>query len=203
MRPLRGRSLKRALQLSASVSHATAPPRLLMKLAIALALLLPPTMATPTPSQGIRGVDFRNRTYLLDGQMTHLRGGKAVVPDAEDPLTMSRTVKLQALAFGDLDSDTEEEAAVVLGYRGGGTGYFTSGYLYGLRNGRLVLLTTFKGGDRAEGGIDEIRIEKGALIVFRDFGQAACCTEYRIATWYRWSGTRLRVVRSERQEIEK
>ena len=168
-----------------------------------LILLLPfSPIASPQPSGGIRDVDFRNLTYLLDGQQTTLRDGSAVVPDQADGIE-TRTVRLLEVAFGHLDSDFQEEAAVVLGYRGGGTGYFTRGYLYGLRNHRLVLLTTFKGGDRAVGGIDEVRIADGRLEVVRNHPEAACCPDYRIATWYRWNGRQLRVVRTERRGLRK
>ena len=189
------------MQVKPGVSR-TYLPGAPMTLFTALALFVALSPADSAQSSSIRRADFRNGTYLTYGQQITLRDGKAVVPDQRDPV-MIRTVKLIDVAFGDLDGDSQEEAAVVIGESTGGTGYYTSGYVYGLKEGRLVLLTTFEGGDRAMGGIDQVRIAGQRLQVVRNHGEVMCCPDYRIATWYRWGRKQLIVARTARLEVRR
>jgi hypothetical protein len=62
----------------------------------------------------------------------------------------------------------------------------------------LLALTSFEGGDRADGGIREVGIEGGMLRVRRNEPErmngaavGLCCPQYVITTRYRWDGRRL------------
>jgi hypothetical protein len=101
-------------------------------------------------------------------------------------------------AYGDLTGDGLDEAAVVLYFTGGGSGAFSKGFVFAARAGRLILLATFEGGDRADGGIRGVRIENGILSVRRNEPErmngvpvGLCCPVYLITTRYRWDGNRL------------
>jgi len=107
-------------------------------------------------------------------------------------------VEKVSVTYGDLNGDSSDEAAVTLYYTGGGTGAYSKGFLFSLQNGRLKLLTTFAGGDRADGGIKKVRIADGILSVQRnepermnDVVVGLCCPKYLITTTYRWDGRRL------------
>ena len=155
--------------------------------------------ATPPvePLRSIRDVNFQTLTYQIAGQPRAL-GEDPINPDFPH---FRGSVYLLSVLIGDLGPDAKEEAAVVIGMDGGGSGRFTFGFLYGLRNGKPVVLDTFKGGDRADGGIHEVRMDRGLLAVVRNYGQAACCEDYRETTWYRWDGKQLRRQRSERRPV--
>jgi hypothetical protein len=149
----------------------------------------------------IRDVDFRNFVYPVEGHDVPLTNGRCEMPYWADPDVITLSAAVLSVEYGRLDDDSTEEAVVVLGFRTGGSGYFTSAYVYALRDGHPALLTTLPGGDRAIGGIHSVRIWRHELEVVRESGKTACCPEQLVTNWYRWNGSRLDAVRTVRQPV--
>jgi hypothetical protein len=161
----------------------------------------------PTPLKNIRQVDFQNFTYHMGGERIRVSNGRGVY-EGNSQETFSYSIEKVTVAYGDLTGDGVDEAAVTLYYTGGGTGAFSKGFVFTLRDGRLFLLTTFAGGDRADGGIREVQIKDGLLWVQRneperlqDAPIGLCCPKYIITTKYKWDSRTLKQVGAA-QKIE-
>lgn len=144
-----------------------------------------------------RRVDFQNFTYASGSESIHVVKGRGVYKTSGDSDASYSVVRVKAV-HGDLTGDGRDEAAVVLYYTGGGSGTFSKGFLFAVHKRRLTLLTTFKGGDRADGGIRRVAIKDGVLSVERnepermnDVPVGLCCPWYIITTNYRWGGKEL------------
>jgi hypothetical protein len=148
----------------------------------------------------IRHINFQNFTYHTGGENVRVKNGRGVY-ESDGQETFSYSIEKVTVAYGDLTNDGADEAAVTLYYTGGGTGAFSKGFVFTLRDGRLSLIATFEGGDRADGGIREVRIKDGLLWVQRnepermkDIPVGLCCPQYLITTKYQWDGKRLNQV---------
>lgn len=139
----------------------------------------------PTPDkQAIRRTDFKNYTYHPDclggdnvskGEAVRVRNGEYMQGKDIDRVYFA----VQEVVYGDLNSDGVEEAVVRTLCNTGGTGQFTDGIIFTVRNNRPVFVTTLGTGDRADGGIQSVRIENGLLKVDRYGGNSgACCPDY-------------------------
>jgi hypothetical protein len=96
--------------------------------------------------------------------------------------------------YGDMTGDRSDEAAVNVQYGLGGSGSFSSVFIYTLKNGSPSLLTRVQGGDRAHGGIESVKILNGQLIVERyrpTADDCNACYGYIETTKYKWLGNRL------------
>lgn len=178
-----------------------------MKKLMILLVLSVAFVVSANAQNDIRKVDFRNFTYeieSLDGEAKE----KITVEDgnySRETEDEKYYFAVQDVIYGDLDGDGKEEAAVGIIVNTGGTGQFSSGLIYTMRGGKPVLLTTFEGGDRAYGGIADVKIVSGTLIVERnapgEFG-ANCCAEFIETTRYKWNGTKLvQIGKIERREL--
>jgi hypothetical protein len=106
----------------------------------------------------------------------------------------------------DADADGEDEAVVILKIETGGAAVPQVVYIFKWRNGRPELLWMFRTGDRADGGLKDIRVEHG-LVTIELFGQdrfllgqvetgkvtgdeeQLCCPTYFTRTAYKWNGS--------------
>jgi hypothetical protein len=157
----------------------------------------------------IRRFDFRNFAYDTGGAKVRVHRGRGTYQAHGDEV-FSYRVERVSVSYGDLTGDGKEEAAVTLYYTGGGTGAFSTGFIFTLRRGRLSLLAPFGGGDRADGGIREVSLRGGLLRVQRNEPErmngvpvGLCCPLYLITTTYRWDGQRLiQVGAAQRIEVE-
>ncbi len=78
--------------------------------------------------------------------------------------------------IGDLDRDGVEDALVATSWNGGGTGYFDSVTAYRLVDGQAISAGRVHFGDRADGGIYDVRIVDGAAQVWSfSTTLGACC----------------------------
>jgi hypothetical protein len=134
---------------------------------------------------GIRGVDFKNFTYqpycagdatlnitVKDGEFSE----EKKMQDYVDHLYFN----VFSVTYGDLDGDRSEEAIILSSCNTGGTGNFSEGFVYKLRNAKPVLIARIKGGDRAYGGLRKAAVANGLLAIERnDPGEngANCCPE--------------------------
>ncbi len=153
----------------------------------------------------IRKVDFKNFTYDVDifekKEKLTLKNGEFDRNTEEDKLFFVVT----DVVYGDLNGDGKEEAVVTTSMNTGGTGNFSSGIIFTMKNKKPVILTKFEGGDRAYGGIRGAKIEKGLFILEQnDVGDAggACCPQFSVTTIFQLKGKKLvQIGKIERREL--
>lgn len=168
--------------------------------------------------------DFRNFTYPLprgwqhpDGDEITLADGKLQPKLRDISEEMSPEEKAEARAerrigmsyvttkYLDVDNDGEDEAAVILKIETGGNAIPQLVYIYGWKDGKPELQWNFRTGDRADGGLKDIRAEHGEMIV-ELYGQdrfllgqtetgkitgdeeQLCCPTHFTRTFYKWNG---------------
>lgn len=130
-------------------------------------------IATPEPIQTttspIGKFDFNNYTYPLphgwQGAIREitLESGKAPLSMEEDERKIgARYVKTK---FGDVTGDGQDEAFVVLKIETGGSALPQVVYVFEWKNEKPELIWYFRTGDRADGGLRDIRAENSQLIV--------------------------------------
>ena len=174
----------------------------------------------------IGSFDFKNYTYELprgwqnpDGTTDFtLTGGRiAPVPGAisEDMSDEEKSEIRQRRRIGmayvttkflDLKADGEDEAVVILKVETGGSALPHLAYVFGWKDGAPHLIWPFRTGDRADGGLKDIRIENG-LVVVELYGQdrfllgqtetgkitgdeeQLCCPTHFTRSFYKWNGT--------------
>jgi hypothetical protein len=144
----------------------------------------------------IRKVDFKNFTYepTCAGEKSKkvtVKKGEFTIPSGDDQMYFTVT----EVAYGDLNGDQTEEAIITTLCNTGGTGQFSEGFIYSLKDGKPEFLTRFEGGDRAYGGLRSAKAENGLLVVKRndvsDSG-GACCPEFVVTTKYKLEGKELK-----------
>lgn len=150
-------------------------------------------------NKDIRKVDFKNFTYephCVGEEVTKVtvKNGEYSKETKEDDFTDRFYFNVETPTYGDLNGDNSEEAIILSVCNTGGTGQFSEGFVYTLKNDKPVLLSRIEGGDRAYGGLRSAKAEYGFLEVERnDAGEdgAACCAESYITTKYKWDGNKL------------
>lgn len=135
-----------------------------------------PTLTEPiaTTNSPIGKFDFKNYTYPLprgwqdqDGEVS-LENGKAPVSTVEDARKIGASfVKTK---FGDVTSDGQDEAFVVIKLETGGSAIPQMVYVFEWKNDKPEIIWYFRTGDRSDGGLKDIRAENGELVV-ELFGQ--------------------------------
>ena len=146
-------------------------------LLLVLPLALP---AAVFAADDVRSVDFRNFIYHPScADFESATEAKVPVRVDGGRFEASPGTDLEGLYFevgevlyGDLTGDGRDEAVVRSLCSTGGTGRFDEGFVYGMRDGKPVLLGRIPGGDRASGGVRCVRIEAGALKVERTGNEA-------------------------------
>jgi len=167
------------------------------KLSFSLVLVFSLSCIAPAQSNSIRKIDFLNFTYspacIGDDETIRARNGEYSVGSANDPSADRIYFKIMDVVYGDLTGDGQEEAVVTTLCNTGGTGQFTDGIIFTMRGSRPTILGTLGMGDRADGGIDSVIIERGQLRVSRYSTESggACCPEYIDTQAYRLSGNKL------------
>ena len=105
----------------------------------------------------------------------------------------------------DATGDGEDEAFVILKVETGGSAKPQIVHVFTWKDGKPELLWPFRTGDRADGGLKDIRVEKG-LVVIELYGQdrfiigqtetakitddeeQLCCPTYWTRSFYKWNG---------------
>ena len=168
--------------------------------------------------------DFKNFTYPLprgwqhpDGDELTLTNGKLVpkFQDVDEDMSPEEKAERRAARrigmsyvttkFLDANGDRSDEAAVILKIETGGAAIPQLVYVYEWKDGKPELLWNFRTGDRADGGLKDLRVESGELVV-ELYGQdrfllgqtetgkitgdeeQLCCPIYFTRTTYRWNG---------------
>ncbi len=177
-----------------------------------------------TTSSPLGQFDFRNFTYPLPRGWQHQDGDEIVLINGKlDPKfkdieeEMSPEEKAAARAerrigmsyvtakYLDANADGADDAVVVLKIETGGAAIPQLVYIYEWKDGQPSLLWNFRTGDRANGGLKDIRAENGQVVV-ELYGQdrfllgqyetgkitgdeeQLCCPTYYTRTFYKWNG---------------
>ncbi len=172
-----------------------------------------PTTVGNTSSAGatsggltVRSIDWLNRTYesgdagpvtVKDGVYEYAMDGNGNVVSADyqptdpDEYVERGSFEVGKPLFGDLDGDGAEEAVLVTYFNGGGTGRFTGVDVYAIRDGKEVVIGGIPGGDRGDGGIDDVQLEGKVVVVARMMameGDGACCPSKLQHERWSWDG---------------
>lgn len=177
-----------------------------------------------TTDSEIGAFDFRNFTYPLPRGWQHpedkeitLENGKVkpVAVDVDEAMSNEARAERKAARrigmsfvntrFFDATGDGADEAIVILKVETGGSAIPQLVYIFQWRSARPELIWNFRTGDRADGGLKDIRLENGVLTV-ELFGQdrfllgeietgkitgdeeQLCCPTYFTRTTYKWNG---------------
>lgn len=168
------------------------------------------TGAKANANQDIRKIDFKNFTYNPfcvgeEPQNVTVKDGEFLEEKQEDGYTDRFSFTIFSINYGDINDDGNEDAVILSNCNTGGTGQFTEGFVYELKDGKPSLVTRIPGGDRAYGGLVEAKIENGLLVVdSNDVGEqsGACCPEFSVTSRYKITGGKLSEVgKSERREL--
>jgi hypothetical protein len=155
----------------------------------------------------IRSIDWKNHTYDLgqDGTYTANQGsddftidGDGNMHDADwhppnpDDQVDHGSFEIFDPDFGDVDGDGNEDVAITTDLNTGGTGQFTLITVYTMRGGKPVAMGTIPGGDRGDGGIENVTIDHGRVLVDRmESGpdDGACCPSQIQHEQWTWNGS--------------
>jgi hypothetical protein len=107
--------------------------------------------------------------------------------------------------YMDLTGDGVDEAVVILKVETAGSAIPQLGYVFEWKDGRPELMWPFRTGDRADGGLKDIRAENGQLVIelygqdrfilgqtetgkITDDREQLCCPTYFTRSIYKWNG---------------
>ena len=177
-----------------------------------------------TTSSPLGAFDFKNFTYPLPRGWQHQDGDEIVLvngklepkfkgvdeemsPEDKAAARAERRIGMSFVTtkYLDADNDGEDEAAVILKIETGGNAIPQLVYIYGWRDGQPELQWNFRTGDRADGGLKDIRAENGELVI-ELYGQdrfllgqtetgkitgdeeQLCCPTFFTRSFYKWNG---------------
>lgn len=144
----------------------------------------------------IRQIDFNNFTYKPycageDTREVTVKNSEFLEEKQLDGYTERLYFKTFSVSYGDLNGDAKDEAFVLTLCNMGTEGFISEGFIYTLKDGKPALVTRIQGGDRAQGGLRSVKVEKGMFVVEKyavDETGGACCPEFIITTNYKWNG---------------
>ena len=160
--------------------------------------------------QSIRKVDFKNFTYepecaYEDKKKITVKNGEYSYEKPAEGYTDRFYFNIFEISYGDLNGDNYEEAIVLTKCNTGGTGNFTQGFVYTMKDGKPSLFANVPGGDRADGGLRTAKVDNGQLVVeSNDPGPTggSCCPEFIITTRYDVSTGKLKQVgKAEKRDL--
>ena len=116
-------------------------------------------------SVAMEGVDFLNRDYVVHGHRVSARDGSF---EYEEPGIGTYGGSVGRVVIGDFSGDGVDEAAVVLEWMSGSTtGRFSDVALFRWARSGAEHLQNLGDGDRGEGGVSDVAIKDGKLLVER------------------------------------
>jgi len=157
---------------------------------------------TPTPVPPLTWEMLQNATYPSEleesGTITLTNGRYEGKPFVEGGASRPVVTLVEPVAFGDLDGDGVEDAAVILAANAGGSGTFIS--LEAVRNegGEPVHLANYLLGDRAQ--IESLAIEGGQIVlemITHGPKDPMCCPTQLVRNVYALEGDTLIEMSSE------
>ena len=182
-----------------------------------------------TTNSPIGQFDFRNFSYPLprgwqnpDNSDITLENGRVIPVSVDTDVGMDPEVIAERKArrrigmsyvttkFLDATGDGQAEAVVILKVETTGSAIPQLVYIYEWKDGRPELIWNFRTGDRADGGLKDVRVEEGELVV-ELYGQdrfllgetetskitgdeeQLCCPTHFTRTTYKWNGNRFQM----------
>jgi len=151
-------------------------------------------------ASAIRAIPWKDRTYDFgDGDPRVFTKGKHL--DLNDEGRCNVCISIRSVTFGDIDGDGQEEALVTTATSLGGAGVLLEGFIYGLKDGEVVLRSEVESGDRGDGGIESMTARDGDAIVRRyrlenpslpgsRYGSTCCPNWIEVERWH-WDGSKL------------
>ena len=147
----------------------------------------------------IHKVDFKNFTYSAmcvgdKPQRITVRNGEFSKETPMEGFVDHFYFSVMDVAYGDINMDGKDDAVVLTVCNTGGTGNFSEGFVYTIRDGKPVIAVRIPGGDRAYGGLRSATIADGVLTVdSNDVGEqgGACCPEYAVTRQYKLAAGKL------------
>lgn len=170
-----------------------------------------PVETIETTDSPIGKFDFKNYTYPLPrGWQGTLR--EISLTNGKAPLSMEvEERKIGAsyvrTKFGDVTGDGQDEALVIIKIETGGAALPQVIYIFEWKNNQPEMVWYFRTGDRADGGLRQMRAENGELVIelygqdryiFGDVEtmkvtgdeEQLCCPTYFTRTRYKLTGSR-------------
>jgi hypothetical protein len=177
-----------------------------------------------TTNSPLGSIDFKNYSYPLphgwqnpDGSDLTLTNGKLDPVSADTDLGMDPDEAAEAKSqrriggayvskrFFDVTNDGEDEAFVIIKIETTGSAVPQIVYVYTWKQDKPELIWYFRTGDRADGGLKDIRAENGELVLelygqdrfllgeaetskITDDYEQICCPTYFTRTFYKWNG---------------
>ena len=181
--------------------------------------------------------DFRNFTFPLprgwqhqDGDEITLLNGtlKPKFKDIQEEMSPEEKAAARAerrigmsyvtTKYIDANNDGQDDAVVVLKVETGGNAIPQLVYIYEWKDSKPELLWNFRTGDRADGGLKDIRAEGGEVVVelygqdryllgqyetsrITDDEEQLCCPTYFTRSFYKWNG-RAFLIQRKRLTVE-
>jgi len=158
----------------------------------------------------IGNFDFRNFSYPLprgwqdsDGKEVELINGKRPMEKTEEVERIG--LSYVTTKFFDVTGDGQDDAFVILKIETGGAAIPQLVYVFSWKNEQPEMIWNFRTGDRADGGLKDIRAENGEAVI-ELFGQdryivgeldtakvtgdeeQLCCPTYFTRSRYKWNG---------------
>lgn len=169
-------------------------------------------------------INFRNFTYPLprgwqhpDGDEITLKDGhlephfrdvtEEMSPEERAASRAERRIGMSYVTtkYFDVDGDGLDEAAVILKVETGGSAIPQLVYLYAWKDDKPELIWNFRTGDRADGGLKDLRAENGEIVVelygqdrfllgqyetnkITDDEEQICCPTFFTRSFYKWNG---------------
>ena len=159
-----------------------------------------------TTDSPIGKFDFKNYVYPLPRGWQDVDGKEATLLNGVRRMSEEKIgLSFVTTKFGDVTGDDEDEAFVILKVETAGSAIPQIVYIFTLKNDEPQLIWYFRTGDRADGGLKDLRAETGELAI-ELFGQdryilgeletskitgdieQLCCPTFFTRTRYKWNG---------------
>jgi hypothetical protein len=155
-----------------------------------------PADAEDAPAVSVRSIDWKNRTYRFpseDEGGDPLFAGEYPVIDGVYNWDRGNGdhgwFAVENVVYGDVDDDGSDDAIVTVRLNGGGSGKFDSALVFVAREDAVVWVGDVPGGDRASGGLRDVRVVDGRIVVQRFLSNSACCPEKLQIELWSFNGT--------------
>jgi hypothetical protein len=163
-----------------------------------------------TTAAPIGKFDFKNYKYPLPRGWQDSDGKEVVLTDGKRPMEMTEEVERIGLSlvttkFFDVTGDASDEAFVILKIETGGGAIPQLVYVFTWKDEQPEMIWYFRTGDRADGGLKDIRAENNEVVI-ELFGQdryivgeldtakvtgdeeQLCCPTHFTKSRYKWNG---------------